>query len=84
MFTSASLATTDVGRTDPNSKLFEAAGYGELSTVKQLLDTVGVDINFPPPKVRGRTALQAAAEGHVELTQLLLARGANVNAPSAE
>jgi ankyrin repeat protein len=85
MFTSASLATKDLGYTDPKSKLIEAAGYGEVATVERLLDTVGIDINSPPPKVRGRTALQAAAvEGHVEVTKLLLQRGASANAPPAD
>ncbi len=57
----------------------------EISDLVQLLLDAGADVNVPPTRLCGRTALQAACEeGNFQLAQLLLNAGADVNAPPAE
>ncbi len=56
-----------------------AAGTGDMKTVLEMLDQ-GVDINVHAP-FGGPTALIVAARfGHVAIVEVLLARGAEVNA----
>ncbi|KAH6975725.1 ankyrin repeat-containing domain protein, partial [Ilyonectria destructans] len=50
----------------------------------QVLLCSGSDVNFPPGPLKGRTALQAAAEtGDQELVELLLDHGADIHGPPA-
>ena len=56
-----------------------AAYYNKIDSVKLLLSTNGVDINASSDF--GATALHFAAHrGHLETVQILLAKGAKVNA----
>jgi len=60
-----------------NEALLEAAESGNLQQAKELLDA-GADINY---RTSVGNALTLAVEGrHTEMVQLLLKRGANVNA----
>jgi ankyrin repeat protein len=61
-----------------------AAEVGNIAVVQLLLDN-RANINAPPGKECGRTALQAACSTeapNIELVQLLLDNGADVNAPA--
>jgi ankyrin repeat protein len=61
-----------------------AAEVGSIAVVQLLLDN-GANINAPPGKEYGRTALQAACSieaPNIELVKLLLDNGADVNAPA--
>lgn len=63
---------------DPGDELRRAASAGDLTKVKKLLDA-GVDVNAA--NRYGGTALAFAADkGHAAVVDLLLERGANVNA----
>jgi ankyrin repeat protein len=64
-----------------SSALFRAACEGRTSVVALLLD-LGVDPNIPSHRLKryGQTALFGAVQGHLDVTMLLLARGANPNA----
>jgi ankyrin repeat protein len=59
-------------------KLNEAAVAGDVSKMRELLNTPGVNIDA---KYQGsETALITACyEGHLPVAQLLLERGANIN-----
>jgi ankyrin repeat protein len=73
------LALLAIGLNIYGSELHEAAGNGDLETVKKLLDA-GTDINLT--NQRGWTPLHRAAAWscNPELVSFLIARGANVNA----
>ncbi len=59
--------------------LMQAAGRGEINTVKALLDQ-GANVN--ESIMDGSTALtMASGGGHIEVVKILLDKGANVNAP---
>jgi len=76
-------ATVDRPARTPAQELVDAAGTGDSTTVKRLLDA-GVDVNAGTPKT-GATALhQAAANGHATLVTVLLERGATVDAPDVD
>ncbi|KAJ5132306.1 ankyrin repeat-containing protein [Penicillium atrosanguineum] len=55
---------------------------GHIELLRWLLDQ-GADVNTPPAKNRGRTALQAAAlGGHADIVEILLHHKADVNTPA--
>jgi ankyrin repeat protein len=61
---------------DPNHELIEASKYGDLETAANALSR-GAEANAV---IEGRTPLWwAAQEGHIEIVDLLLKTGANVN-----
>jgi len=65
------------------SELALAVNLGDIKLVQQLLD-LGADINPPPARQGGMSALAAAAQlnpPNFEIVQLLLKKGAHVNAP---
>jgi ankyrin repeat protein len=58
-----------------------AAGAGSLEAVRLLIEA-GVDVNGAEPR-RGQNALMwAASEGHADVVDLLIAKGANVDTAS--
>ena len=62
----------------------EAAAAGDLSIVRALLAD-GVDLNSDTEPVTGKTALMTASnEGHVEIVQVLLAAGPEIEATDSE
>ena len=61
----------------PSMSIHDAADKGNIEAVKQHLDS-GRDVNAKDQK--GKTPLhRAASEGHKEIVELLIAKGANVN-----
>jgi len=81
-------AATNVPITAPrgSTDLVCAVRTGNMKIVQYLL-TRGADVNAPPAKFYGRTALQAAAEhipANVDLVRLLIEKGADVNGPAAK
>jgi ankyrin repeat protein len=68
-----------------STELVFAVQTGNMKIVQCLL-TRGADVNAPPAKSYGRTALQAAAEltpANLDMVRLLLEKGADVNGPVA-
>ncbi len=68
---------------DTNDELIEAATFGDIAKVKDLIER-GADLNAKSLRAKGgvhnTTALMRAAyQGHIEIVNLLLDRGANVN-----
>ena len=66
-------------------KLIESVEVGDIEAVKQHLDA-GADVNArnDPVWEEGSTPLHYAARwGHKEIAELLIAKGANVNAKNA-
>src|SRR5437870_13850963 len=66
-------------RSDPNQALIKAAKSGDLVGLRNLLDA-GADVNAR----RGEPLIGAVLEGHTEIVQLLLERGADPNAKDEE
>jgi len=63
----------------PDWSIYEAARFGKIEAVKQHI-AAGVDVNAKQ-KYTGRTPLDRAAEGgHKEIAELLIEKGADVNA----
>ncbi|KAL3442062.1 ankyrin repeat-containing domain protein [Aspergillus insuetus] len=61
-----------------------AAKIQDLSIVKRLVEHHSIDINYVGQGEYNRTALQHAVEdGNMELVNLLISHGANINAPPA-
>ncbi|MEO8052741.1 MAG: ankyrin repeat domain-containing protein [Acidobacteriota bacterium] len=68
-------------RWNGETTLLIASGAGSVAEVKLLLE-VGLDVNATEPE-KGQNALMwAAAEGHPDVVDLLIQKGANVNAAS--
>lgn len=70
---------------EPRTPIQLAAGYGQLKTVKMLVER-GADINEAPGYRFGRTALQAATSmetPNIELVEYILEKGADFNAKPA-
>jgi ankyrin repeat protein len=62
-------------------KLIYAAGKGDLSLVKELIEDYGIDINSATSDYDGMTALISASKwGNLEIVHYLVEHGANVNA----
>lgn len=74
------------GATKEEKQLFDAAGKGDVTKVRQLLDA-GVDVNaggLPLGQLNNGSSLMIAAKkGHVGVVELLLDRGADINAKSS-
>jgi len=62
------------------SPLYQAAGKGDINTVKTLLDQ-GADVNETFDSIT--PLMRASEEGHIEVVKVLLDRGANINAKSS-
>ncbi len=67
----------------PVQELVDAAGTGDTTTVRRLLDS-GTLVFASVPDSGVQALHQAAANGHVTLVNLLLERGARVDAPDGE
>ena len=66
------------GAKAPSISIYNAAGFGDIEAIKQHL-AAGTDVNAKG--VAGWTALQRAAWNyHIEIVELLIANGADVNA----
>jgi len=70
--------------TDKERQLWNAARYGRLDEVRQLLQTTYVDPLQPHPKgswIFGKTTplIQAAKNGHTDIVQILLDHDANID-----
>ena len=68
-------------RWNGETPLMIAAGTGSVEEVRMLLDC-GADINGAEPKSLQNALMWAASEGHSGVVDLLIQRGANVNAAS--
>ncbi|KAI0097651.1 ankyrin repeat-containing domain protein [Nemania sp. FL0031] len=77
-------ATVNDQELDHDALLQSAISRRQDDIVRWLLRN-DVDVNLPPGKVNGRTALQAAAEtGNSEILDILVNKKADVNAPPAQ
>ena len=78
--TIAAVLVVGCGPSPPDISIYMAAVEGDIEAVKQHI-VAGTDANSKDPKSRsGVTGLHGAAEsGHVEIAELLIAEGANVN-----
>jgi ankyrin repeat protein len=73
---------SSAGGPSPAEDLVEAAGAGDVATVRRLL-AAGADVDAQD--AGGRTAVTAAALGeHLEVARLLIAAGADVDAQDME
>lgn len=59
-------------------RLIQFSGQGDVSVVQLLLDA-GIDVNAVEPRRQTSAIHSAAANGHLRLAKVLIARGANVN-----
>ncbi len=79
LITIAALVLVGCGPPPPDISIREAAEKGNIEAVKQHL-AAGTDVDEKGSKL-GSTALhQAAAHGRKEIAELLIAKGADVNA----
>ena len=78
--TIAAVVLMGCGPSAPEISIYMAAVEGDIEAIKQHI-VAGTDANSKDPKSRsGVTGLHGAAEsGHVEIAELLIAEGANVN-----
>ena len=77
LITIAALVLVGCGPSVPDISIHDAAHSGDIETVRQYLDA-GTDVNLVSD---GFTPLHIAAyEGHKEIAELLIAKGAEVNA----
>jgi ankyrin repeat protein len=66
---------------DGSSALSKAALVGQTRVVRELLQQLGVDIDWRDPESKGRTALhRACRNGHLEVVKLLVEHGASIEA----
>lgn len=82
------LIVPSVTRADINDELIEAATFGDIDGVKDLIER-GADVNAKSLYAKGgvvnTTALMRAAyEGHIEIVRLLIDRGADVNVKDSD
>ena len=80
LITIAAMVLVGCGPQPPDISIYVASVEGNIEAVKQHM-VAGTDANSKDPKSRsGVTGLHGAAEsGHVEIAELLIAEGANVN-----
>ena len=78
--TIAAVLVVGCGPSAPDISIYMAAVEGDIEAVKQHI-VAGTDANSKDPKSRsGVTGLHGAAEsGHVEIAELLISRGADLN-----
>lgn len=75
------LDTLEEGEDDVHSTLQYASMHEEAGVVQRLL-AKGANVNTKPVKYRGSTAVQfTAMTGHLEVLELLIRAGADINAP---
>lgn len=67
------------GMQSPGEQLLEAAGMGDTAIVQALVDTA-VDINVKDRTFGYTPLIVAARQGHIDIVQILLERGADVEA----
>lgn len=70
---------TNVRMSDGRNAIQLACQHGHINVVKQLLDN-GEDVNQTPSSNGFTLLMSAVSNNHVELSELLIARGADVNA----
>ena len=58
---------------------FDAAGGGDLNTIQIMLEN-GIDVNVKDASFGHTALIVAARKGHRQIVELLLAKGADVNA----
>ena len=79
LITIAALVLVGCGPSVPDISIHEAAGGGNIAAVKQHL-AAGTDINLKGQSVEQTPLHAAAANERKEVTELLIAKGAEVNA----
>ena len=80
LITIAAVVLVGCGSSVPDNDLQEAAGLGNIEAVKQHL-AAGVDVNGWGDKGNEATPLYYAAQsGHKEIAELLIGKGADVDA----
>ncbi|MBK8286045.1 MAG: ankyrin repeat domain-containing protein, partial [Ahniella sp.] len=83
VFAEGKFAAVDRPARTPIQELVDAAGTGDTTTVRRLLDA-GAMVSAGLPDTGVQALHQAAANGHVGLVGLLLERGAQVDATDVD
>ena len=77
--TIAAVLVVGCGKSEADHALLKAAREGNIEAVKQHL-AAGADVGVKGGRMGGTPLHYAATHGHKEIVELLIAKGANVNA----